>query len=391
MAGYIFLLNELSDLDLQTSSGTYSTNMVNPIGGFWSTPMESTIADYVTMKEGDNIYFFTKRKIYGIGELVKIKGKVLSENFPESFLPKHFDYSTIKNKLLLDRGSKSAINRLVCFFRLSPHFFRAGVDMDDVLSSSPDKFKMLRLIQQVSFIKVDDEENQALKNIILKRALVALSSPNATNVFDDHHVTNHKRIRGKINNTYKIKLTELLKLFINSDGSLKHEMLVECAILHQISYNQKNAIDIFGKWDYLSHQTGASPFKPIMYMDRMDIFGYAYIPEHRPTIERYLVIEVKRGLATIEDLNQLMKYVDWIKNEYAHYEYAPINAFLVASNFEPDIDKDVDKIILRNYTVGSRPPKPASWANVKLVKYFTNTVGKISFVVKNDFNAVLKN
>ena len=31
---------------------------------------------------------------------------------------------------------------------------------------------------------------------------------------------------------------------------------------------------VFGHWDYISRQVVASPFKPVDYMDRIDIFGY---------------------------------------------------------------------------------------------------------------------
>ena len=41
--------------------------------------------------------------------------------------------------------------------------------MDDALSSNPSAFKMLRAMWKVSFIKIDDVENKALIDIILKR------------------------------------------------------------------------------------------------------------------------------------------------------------------------------------------------------------------------------
>lgn len=389
MAGYLFLLDKTADLNEQMRNGTYSTNMKNPENELWSSAMEGTIADYVTMKEGDNIYFFQKRKIYGIGELVRIDGRVISENFPGSLLPRYFEYEDIKNDLLIDNGEISAGNRLACFFRPSPYFFREGVDMDDVLSSAPEKFKMLRMIQQVSFIKVDDEENQALKNIILKRSLAALAAPGADNKFEDTHIVNHATIADKLRPEYNIRINELMAEFANANGSLRHEMLVECAILYQLSYEHHNAVNTFGRWDHLSHQVGASPFKPISYMDRIDVFGYAYIEGHRPTIERYLVVEIKAGKVTTDDLNQLMKYVDWIKNEYTDNEYAPIQAFLVGHSFEDDIEDDAEKIILRNYTIGNRPTKAASWANVKLVRYEVDDSGELVYEPIYDFNILV--
>ena len=39
--------------------------------------------------------------------------------------------------------------------------------MDEVLSSAPEKFKILRVFWKLSFIKFSDTENQAFKDIIL--------------------------------------------------------------------------------------------------------------------------------------------------------------------------------------------------------------------------------
>jgi hypothetical protein len=390
MAGYVFLLSDLSFLDDLILDGVYSTNMSNP-NGYWNTAMESTIADYMTMNEGDNVYFFSKRKIYGIGEIIKIKDQSILQNFPDSIIPKHFNYSAIKNDLLIDFGIKSASNRLLCCFKPSPYFFKEGIDMDDVLGSNPSKFRMLRLIYQVSFIKIDDEENQSMKDIILKRSLEALSNPTTTNTFTTKYIKKHKEISSKVNANYRVSLEQVLPSFCNKiTGELTHEMLVECAILNQLTRKVKNTTNIFGHWNYLSHQIGASPFKPIAYMDRMDIFGYSYIPGFSPTIEKYLVIEVKRQMAFQIDLNQLMKYVDWIKNEYSNQDYSPINAFLVANDFEENIVDEAEKIIIINYTYGNRPTRPASWANLKLIKYSFDIKTKgLQFSLFKDFNVLI--
>ncbi|MDI9208867.1 hypothetical protein MT361_09955 [Clostridium butyricum] len=60
-------------------------------------------------------------------------------------------------------------NRCFCIFKSYPNFFEQGIDMDDVLSSNPNKFKMLRAFWKLSFVKIDEDENKALKDIILKR------------------------------------------------------------------------------------------------------------------------------------------------------------------------------------------------------------------------------
>src|SRR5699024_11229780 len=114
-----------------------------------------------------------------------------------------------------------------------------------------------------------------------------------------------------------------LQLYANPNGSLRHEMAIELGILDLITNNNS----VFGKWDYLSHQVIASPFKPIDYMDKMDIYGYRYI-HNFDTISKYLIIEIKKDTANTNDLNQLMKYVDWVNQEESFGDYNMIEAFL---------------------------------------------------------------
>ena len=100
----------------------------------------------------------------------------------------------------------------------------------------------------------------------------------------------------------------------------------------------------------------ASPFKPIDYMDKMDIFGYRYIPGY-PTISRYLVIEIKRDVAQDDVMGQIMKYVDWINSEYAHNNYSMIEAYIVAADFSEEAVAARNEICQRTYL------------SVKLIKY----------------------
>lgn len=51
------------------------------------------------------------------------------------------------------------------------------------------------------------------------------------------------------------------------------------------------------KYDYVTHQVIASPFKPLAYIDKMDIFAYRYLenfPDTEKPIEKYMVIELKK-------------------------------------------------------------------------------------------------
>ncbi len=97
----------------------------------------------------------------------------------------------------------------------------------------------------------------------------------------------------------------------------------------------------------------ASPFKAIEYMDKMDIFGYRYIPGYK-TKSRYLVVEIKKGEAADDVIGQIMKYVDWIQGEYAYGDYSMIEAYVVASGFSDSVRQKRDRECVRHYTKGCR-------------------------------------
>ncbi|NQU87719.1 MAG: hypothetical protein HQ541_18365 [Mariniphaga sp.] len=370
MAGYLFNLDNENSLINYIQNGIYSTKLSAP-NGIWKTHHEATFADYVTMKSGDNVYFFIKRKIYGIGELVKIKIDCKYCNYPNSSEPINYDYNDIKLDLLWDEGNYSANQRWICLFKPSPFFFKTGIDMDNVLASNPNAFKMLRAFWKVSFIKFDDLENQAFKDVILKFNKKSLNDLNSDSTF---HASNfkykHREILNKKNlNDYSLDIKPILRAC--ADGSfIRHEMAIEAGILSQLTTKDETTIQVFGDWDYLSHQVIASPFKPIDYIDKMDVFGYSYITGYSPTRSRYLVIEIKKDKANAQDIEQLMKYVGWVKDEYCYGDYSMIESYLVAYEFEKNILDYRDKVALRKYTLGRRPAISGEWKNLKIIKYF---------------------
>lgn len=171
MAGYIFSMNDIQAMEYSIKEGIYSTNLNLPKNQIWGVHHEGTFADYITMKKGDNIFFFHDRKIYGIGELINIKGDCKFLNFPDADLPNNFTFKEIRHKMILDFHPK--VSKTGCCVHLKAHhiFFKNGIDMDEVLSSNPGKFRMLRSFWKLSFIKIDDSENKALIDIILKKIM----------------------------------------------------------------------------------------------------------------------------------------------------------------------------------------------------------------------------
>ena len=341
------------------STGVYSTNL-NIKNSYWSIPNEGTFADYLSMREGDNIYFFIDRKIYGIGKLVNINGRCIHLNFPDADIPESDSYSNLKKHMILNK-KENMQNRFLCTFEADPLFFKEGVDMDDVLSSNPEAFKMLRFFQQLSFIKIDDIENKALQDILLKKNEEQLSLK--SNVFEvSKHI--HSRIQQIATDDYIANAKNLLKLASNQ-GAIEHEMAIEAGI---IDYIINNPNSIFGKWDYVSHQVAASPFKPVIYVDKMDVFGYKNIEGYQ-TISKYLMIEIKKDKADKEVIHQAMKYVDWINQEYSFGDYDMIQAYIVAKEFPEEVIQTRNEFAERAFIKGRRPPITSVWNNLKLIEY----------------------
>jgi len=372
MAGYIFNLDNAASLQLYTRSGVYATKLSPPSSGRWRPHHEGTFADYCSMKENDCVYFFIDRKIYGIGRLVKLGQDCKFFNFPGAGKPETPPYcAETRNMLLWDEGEVSVNQRCLCVFGPAPSFFTAGVDMDDVLSSNPRAFRMLRAFWKVSFIKVDDEENQALTDVILKRNQDALSAPcHGQNVFkfQPRHAEIAEKLEGDGDYSMAAGIAEVLGSSADGFG-IRHEMALEMGIIHQIATREPGTMEIFGQWDYISHQVIASPFKPIDYMDRMDIFGYSYLPGFKPTKASFLVAEIKKDAARIEDVDQLLKYVDWVRDEFCFGDYSMIRSFLVARSFDEGVVEHAKRVAVRRYVSGMRPARSLEWRNVALVEY----------------------
>ena len=381
MAGYLFNLGDAFSIEDVIAPGVYSTLMKAPTG-YWRKEAEATFADFVTMKPGDHVYFFQQRVVYGVGELVAVGPDCKYCNFPGASVPEPVQYGETRARLLVDHGSASVDQRWLCTFRPAPHFFRRGVDMDDLLASNPMAFRILRANWKVSFIKFDPEEDQAFLDALLRANQHLIEQgvgPNESVEVFPWSAQLHRRMGQVDLSDYALSVGPILERAAEG-AAIKHEMAIEAGLLAQISEGDSSTIEIFGEWPYLSHQVIASPFKAIDWMDKMDIFGQAAIHGHPATIARYLVGEVKKGQADLESVAQVMKYVDWVKDEYAFGDYSMIRAFLVAEGFPESVRQEVKELAPRRFTVGRRPPRTELWQELRLVSYrYAN--GRLEFDV----------
>ena len=372
MAGYLITLSDENSLAENVKNGIYSTIMSSPSNSTWGLSHEGTFADYLSMKAGDLIFFFMKRKIYGCGKLTNIGSDCKYLNYTEAGSPKGDQSSNYSETRILQSGDTR--NRCFCTFEPSPAFFKNGIDMDAILQNKDNPFRSIRTLWKVSFIKMDDDESLALFRVLMKANENVISDKSAHLPFDKAF---HSRLSRIALYQYKMHREFLITSCKEERNNLlKHEMALEAALCEILTTENREP---FGKWDYISHQVAASPFKPIDYMDKMDIFGYRYIPGY-DVKSRYLIAELKKDVATVDIIEQIMKYVDWVSNEYANKDYSMIEAYIIAADFEDDVKKRVKEYCVRNFTKGYRPTEFCIWNNLKMVKYEI-TDGDIVFSV----------
>lgn len=324
--------------------------------------LSATLGDFVTMKPGDNVYFLSDRKIYGIGQLVNIGADCKYDNYEgaSKLLPDCFEHP---DDYLTTASTRA---RWVFFFEPAPHLFKKGVDMDDVLRYRPAAFRMLRAFEGLSFIKIDDEENRSLKEFIsLANEQAYATLGESTFAFDAATLDS---LRHRDLTPYLMHVNSALRDADNSNYVFS-EMFVESFLLEQLT---RGTAEAFGQWDYLSHQLIASPFKPLKYIDKIDIFGYRFSEHYEGSpklITKYLLVELKKEKIDRAAVEQTMQYVDWICHEYASGDYSKVEAYVVGNDVARNLEAAIAEIAQRSYIMESHPVITGKWTNLHLVTY----------------------
>jgi hypothetical protein len=220
---------------------------------------------------------------------------------------------------------------------------------------------MLRAFWKVSFIKLSDEENDSLKEIFLLRR--QYETEMKVRIFPESNDA-HAALVGRELDNYRITPEDMLKTCAAGER-VKHEMALEAAVVYDLCHNR---ISELGTWDYVSHQVVASPFKPIDYMDKIDVLAMRFLPDTKITC-KYLVAELKKDCADNATIDQVLKYVDWVCAEYAYGDYGAIEACIIAAEYPANITDYYREVVQRYYTLGSHPARNKQWNMLKLLKY----------------------
>lgn len=188
--------------------------------------MAAVLADYCSMQAGDNVYFLSDRRIYGVGKLVNVGPDCKYKNYLDANIFEKKEGVREEDQPLMKLSPEY---RWLCFFKPDQHFFAEGVDMDEVLSYKPLAFRMLRAFQDVTFIKIDDEENRALKECIY------LKNREKKKYFE-YNSSEHKRVLKFDLEKYLINPGETIKTEFDYDkNEINTEMLLEAWTIDFIS------------------------------------------------------------------------------------------------------------------------------------------------------------
>ena len=383
MSGYIMNLGITKEhgarekLELYVRYGAYGTIINRPKQDRWFHAHEMTLADYLTIRPGALVFFFSDRTIYGVGRVVgfDVGGQRLAAlaNYPGASFPHATPPQNPDDYLWRENGEEN--QRWVFFFESHPYFFKTGLDMDEVLASDvKGVVRSLRVFERVSFIQMEDEEAQVILDLLLRRnedVINGVLSPDR--VFDSRAEQTHASVRERDLTRYCIDLDGLIRKHANRDGSVGHEALVHAWLANALSQGQEQTVKIFGNWDYVTNQYPASPQKPVQFMDRIDIFGYVekkLSDEATPTVVRYKIIEVKKGkVAGEEGINQLIKYVDWIAHTRVGGDYSLVEAYFVAHDYADEVVQYVQDTLPKDFVTPRRPYAPARWKQLQLIRY----------------------
>jgi hypothetical protein len=377
MSGYIMNLSSRASLEMYIRNGAYGTIIRRPERGFWSTANEMTMADYLTMRSGDLIFFFLERQVYGVGRLVSFPCRdgeaVALCNFPGSSEPTSQPPADLLNYLWRENGEENI--RWVVFFKPSPCFFTHGLDMDEVLEAdNKGVVRSLRAFEKRSFVQIDDEEAQVILDLLVRRhekVLDDLSAHSGT-VFPDESGPVHAKVAGTDLTAHALDVDPLLRRH-TSEGLIRHEALIQAWLVGKLVGRAPAVTGILGEWDFVANQVPASPQKPVCYMDRIDVFGHVTrrLSSDLPaTVVRYKIVEIKKDfIESIEAIDQLMKYVDWTAHTRSGGDYAMIDAYLVAHGFSEEVVAYAREGTSRRYVVPRRPYRTQDWSRLRLVSY----------------------
>lgn len=374
MAGVIINLSGPEPRERYCTHGAYSYRQERPAPRRrgWGQNHEGAIADYLALSDADLVFFFERRRIFGIGRIVRMPGTARATlcNFAGSWDL----FAAPQAPYLWDNEPEDSLgdHPFVVFFQPEPAWYKEGIDMDEALASDAHGYvKQLPFFHRVSFARLDDFEAAHLASLIRK----ANSSDTA---YPTHHEGVHARARDVLAShpgLFDVDIDSLARQY--TEGALiRHEALLEAWLIDAFQNRWELVRSAIGRDEqpaFVGRQVPASPFKPPNYIDKIDLLAYD-IQRPTPTspvpvAHSYLVAELKKGDATEDDVRQTLKYVDWVAHKEQGGDYAGICAMMVSAGYPDSVRGVAASEGRREYVRPRRPYDTRTWESLRLVTY----------------------
>lgn len=374
VAGVIINLSGREARERYCLGGAYSYRQSRPEPGRrgWGKNYEAAIADYLGLADGDLVFFFERRQIFGIGRIIRLPGSARAVlcNYRNAW-----DLSATPSGPYLWENEPDDDLRdhpFVVFFEPDPAWYEQGIDMDEALASDTHSYvKQLPFFAGVSFARLDDFEAAHLAGLIRKSNLAGAE-------YRTRHQNVHRRAAAYLrreDHGFDLDTDALVRQY--SEGALvRHEALLEAWLVDALQNRWPLLRSIPGRKErptFLGRQVPASPFKPHEYIDRIDLLAYDIekptASSMIPITNSYLIAELKKDEATVEDVRQTLKYVDWIAHEHQGGDYAGITALIVSAGYPDSVREIAASEGKRLYVKPRRPYGTETWESLHLMEY----------------------
>ncbi len=374
VAGVIINLSGREARERYCVGGAYSCRQVRRQDdrAGWGTPQELAIADYLALAAGDLVFFFEQRQIFGIGRVVQMPmtARAALCNYPRSW-----DLSVDSGSTYLwehEPNSDLSDHPFVVFFEPEPAWYTQGIDMDEALASDTHGYvRQLPFFAGVSFARFDDFEAAHLASLIRK-------ANRSSDVYPSRHQSVHERAKRYLDqapSAFSIDIDGLVRKY-SERGLLRHEALLEAWLVDAFRNRWDLVSGIVGRPTqptFVGHQVPASPFKPHEYIDRIDLLAYDIEKPTPgspiPVADSYVLAEFKKADATVDDVRQTLKYVDWVAHEYQGGDYTGIAAFVASAGYPAAVQQVVVSEGKRSYVRPRRPYGSDTWDSLRLLQY----------------------
>lgn len=354
-----------------------------------------TFADFATLNEGDRVFIFTDRKIYGIGKLVTPSDATTPgiENYPGALEPSPNPDQIDADNAVYDGEDLERV-RVVFPFQPGPALFATGVDMDTVLSSAyADFFPYLRFFEGRNLTLLTEEETDALTRILVRLGSRGgqLTPTRDADEFTTYLDEIHTRLFS-IDTLVATNPAHHLKR--DADDEFRAENWLHGLTATALQRNDSRVLPqklIDETRKEVFREFPASPPKPPRWSDSIDLLttkAHKYAPN---LTTGYEIIEIKKDNATTANftrhITQVLKYVEHITEHYADGDYGAVDAYYLANGYNDSfldeyrasktqgMNYDAGPTIERHYILDAHEdedPTIKTWDALTLLEYNWN-------------------